>query len=73
MKKDLVCQEAFDHRIWSAVSVIIIRRNVECFLRPLNCRLREVLYRPLIPASRDPFMIICIFLKILFWRYISSN
>ncbi len=35
MKKNLVCQEELDHKIWDAVSVIITRRNVECFLRPL--------------------------------------
>jgi hypothetical protein len=35
MEKDFVCQEEFDHKIWGAVSVIITRRNVECFLKPL--------------------------------------
>jgi hypothetical protein len=42
MKKDHVCQEAFDHRIWNVVSVIITRRNEECFLRPLIRCLQEV-------------------------------
>ena len=32
MKKDSVCQEKSDHKIWGAVSVIITRRNMECFL-----------------------------------------
>jgi hypothetical protein len=40
MKNDLVCQLHFDHKI--LVSVIITRRNVECFLRPLVCCFQEV-------------------------------
>jgi hypothetical protein len=42
MKKNLVCQEELDHKIWDAVSVIITRRNVECFLRPLISCFQEV-------------------------------
>jgi hypothetical protein len=37
-----VCQEEFGHKIWGAVSVIITRRNVECFLRPLISCFQEV-------------------------------
>ena len=49
MKKNLVCQEELDHKIWGAVSVIIIGKNVECFLRPLiSCFQEEVIYSPYI-------------------------
>jgi hypothetical protein len=41
MKKDLLCQEELGHNIWGTVSVIITRRNVECFLRPLVCCFQE--------------------------------
>jgi hypothetical protein len=41
MKKDFVCQLHFDHKIWSEVSVIITRRNVEYFLRSLACCFHE--------------------------------
>ena len=41
MKKNLVRQEELDHKIWGAVSVIITRRNMECFLRPLVCCFQE--------------------------------
>jgi hypothetical protein len=33
----------------------------------MKSRFQEVLYRPFIPALRGMFMIICIFLKILFF------
>jgi hypothetical protein len=45
MKKNLVCQEELDHKICGAVSVIIIRRNMECLLRPLVCYFQEVTER----------------------------
>jgi hypothetical protein len=39
MKKDFVCQEGFATKY--GVSVIITRKNVECFMRPLICCFQE--------------------------------
>ena len=41
MKKDIVCQEELEHKIWGAVSVIITRRNMECFLGHLFVAFRK--------------------------------
>ena len=53
MKKNLACQEEVDHKIWGEASVIITRRNMECFLRPPVCCFQEELNKnPICDFSR---------------------